>query len=76
MKFYTAHSTIIILASYIILSNAVNAMVPPSDKSGNFYKWFFNFSHGVLLQAGRFFNKGANGNAIQNVVNVDNPGVK
>ena len=56
------HSTLWAMGAYIVCSNAVNALVPPTDKSGNFYKWFFGFSHGLILQVGRFVNKNGNGN--------------
>lgn len=59
---FATHPFAITLALYIILSNAVNAMPEPDSNSGKGYRWFFNFSHGVLLQAGRFMNKGVSSN--------------
>lgn len=76
-SFYTQHQVAITLGSYIVLSNAVNSLPSATEKSSNFYKWFFTFSHAIMLQAGRFINKGANGNENQsNHVNVDSPVVK
>lgn len=73
---HTYHSILnhpfVILGIYIILSNAVNALVPPTVDSGNFYRWFFTFSHGILVQAGRFMSKGTNGNGVVSNAIVDN----
>lgn len=68
------------LISYIVLSNAVNSMPTPDGKSTPFYKWFFTFSHGILMQAGRFVSdyikNGQNGLQTEAEVQVTNQAQK
>jgi len=58
-----------VFITYVIVSNAVNAMPEPGNLSSAGYKWFFTFSHGVLMQVGRFANRYMNGD--QQVAQLD-----
>lgn len=61
LDYYKVHQVFIDLGAYVVATNAVATLPVPDKSSGKFYVWLFGFLHAILLQAGRFMNKG-NGN--------------
>ena len=61
-NFITAHSTIVGMGSLWLFSNIVTALPSPTNTSGNFYKFWFAFAHGLagslprVFPAARVFN--------------------
>ena len=43
------HQLIAGVGAYFLFSNAVQALVPPDEKSSGFYRWLFVFSHGMAV---------------------------
>lgn len=54
-SFVTAHSTIIGMGSLWLFSNIVTALPSPANTSGNLYKFFFAFAHGLSGSLPRVF---------------------
>ena len=51
-----AHQTIVALVAYYIISAAIGALPAPAADSGNFYKWFFQFSNTLAGNLTRAFS--------------------
>lgn len=43
-----AHQFLAGLAVMCVANAAITALPSPDDKSGKFYRWFFNFGHGLV----------------------------
>lgn len=61
-SFIVAHSTIVAITAMWLFSNVVTALPSPNNTSGNGYKFFFAFAHGLagslprVFPAARVFN--------------------